>query len=246
MTALLLVAHGSRDPRAAASTRALVRAVARAQPDTHVRAAYLDHTAPTVSSALGALSATGHAEAVVVPLLLTEAYHGRVDIPSVLAEIRASGLPLTVRRSPVLGPGSAGVDAALVRALRGRLRTSGGYDAVVLAAAGTRDDIARATVVDAADALGSELGVPCLAGYASAAVPTPGEAVRALRGRGARRVAVASYFLAPGLLHDGALASAFAAGAVAASAPLGDAQEIVDLVLSRAALAGRDLLAQTV
>jgi hypothetical protein len=46
-------------------------------------------------------------------------------------------------------------------------------------------------------------------------------------------VVVASYFLAPGLLYDNAVASALSAGAVAVAPPLTDAPELVTLVARR-------------
>jgi galactokinase len=55
--------------------------------------------------------------------------------------------------------------------------------------------------------------VPAAVAYASAAPPTAGAAVEHLQALGARRVAVASYFLAPGRLYDIAVESALAAGA---------------------------------
>jgi sirohydrochlorin ferrochelatase len=61
--------------------------------------------------------------------------------------------------------------------------------------------------------------------------------VTALRDRGAERIAVAAYFLAPGLLYDRAVTGARAAGASVAAAPLGDAPEIAELVLRRADVA---------
>ncbi|MGH3647814.1 MAG: cobalamin biosynthesis protein CbiX, partial [Micromonosporaceae bacterium] len=57
--------------------------------------------------------------------------------------------------------------------------------------------------------------------------------VRALRGGAARRVAVASYFLAPGLLYDRAVAGAQDAGAVAVADPLVAVPELVSVVLDR-------------
>ncbi|MBX6354586.1 MAG: cobalamin biosynthesis protein CbiX [Micromonosporaceae bacterium] len=234
---VVLVAHGSRDPRAAASTRALTRAVAAARPGLDVRAAYLDFTPPRPAQVLGALQEAGHAVATLVPLLLTAAYHGRVDIPEVLARARADGLRAEVSVTDVLGPVGGRAHPALLAGLRRRLAELGvAYDGVVLAAAGTRDEAARATIGQVADALGAELGVPCIPAYASAAGPTGGEAVRQLRRRGARRVAVAGYFLAPGRLYDAVTGSARAAGVVGVAAPLGAAREIARLVLDRAGL----------
>jgi sirohydrochlorin ferrochelatase len=236
-------------------TRALVRAVAAARPGLDVRPAYLDHAGPRPGEVLAAMAGIGHGDAGVVPLLLTAAYHGRVDLPAVLAAARSDGLTLPVRMTDVLGPVGGVTPAPLVAALRRRLAESfsprsranprgwtikppgfaldRGYDAVVLAAAGTRDAEARATVAEAAAGLGGALGVPCLPGYASAAAPTAGEAVTRLQAAGARRVAVAAYFLATGQLYRTAVDSARAAGAVAVAAPLADAPELAHLILAR-------------
>ena len=226
-TGVVLVAHGSRDPRAAASTSALAEALADAHPEWEVHASYLDHAGPRPLDVLRWLARSGHERAIVVPLLLTAAYHGKVDVPAVLDEAR--DLPIDVRLADVLGP----VSDLLVDGLIRRLPTVD-LDAVVLSAAGTRDPAARATVEQAALALGARLGLPCTVAYASAAPPMPGDAVRA---SGAARVGVASYFLAPGLLYDKAVSSAISAGAIAVAPPLGDAPEVVALIAYRVAAA---------
>ncbi|MBL7255037.1 sirohydrochlorin chelatase [Paractinoplanes lichenicola] len=230
-TAVVLVAHGSRDPRAAASTQALARAVRRAHPSWDVHASFLDHAGPRPLDVLRSLPGR---RVVLVPLLLTAAYHGRVDIPAVVAE--AASLPVDVTLADVLGPSPLLVDGVARRLGPARL------DAVVLAAAGTRDAAARETITWAAGALSARLSVPCLAAYASAAPPDPGAAVSRLRAAGARRVGMATYFLAPGYLYDVAVRSALEAGAVSAAEPLGDAPELVRLVAARVrAAAGRTL-----
>lgn len=269
-TAVVLVAHGSRDPRAAAATRALARSVAVARPGWDVHDSYLDHSLPRPVDVLARLATSGHRRAVMVPLLLTAAYHGRVDVPAEVAAARAAGLRLDVDITDVLGPRDGHVDplltAGLIRRLAeadqdpqdghrasssvaavlpdGRVARGHGFDAVVLAAAGTRDSGARGTVGRAAAALSARLDVPCRVAYASAAPPAAGAAVQRLHTAGARRVGVAAYFLAPGLLYDATVASARAAGAAGVAAPLGDAPELVDLVLSRVdAVADRSLIA---
>jgi sirohydrochlorin ferrochelatase len=224
--AVLLVAHGSRDPRAAAATSALARAVQEVHPEWEVYASYLDHQGPRPFDVLAGLDAAGHRRAVLVPLLLTAAYHGRVDVPAVVRAADES-LRIDVGLTDVLGPVSPLLLEGLVRRLAA---ASPAFDAVVLAAAGTRDAAARATVEEAASALGERLGVPCAVAYASAAPPTAGAAVERLRAAGARRVGVAAYFLAPGRLYDVAAQSARAAGAVTVAEPLTDAPELVRLV----------------
>ena len=222
----MLVAHGSADPRAAAATRALARA-AGAHPSC------LDHAGPRPGEVLAGLAAEGHDRITVVPLLLTAAYHNRVDIPAAV-----DGVDATVAVADVLGPVGGLVPGALLAGLHRRLAETGArYDAVVLAAAGTRDRAALSTVERSALALGARLGVPGAAAYASASPPTAGDAVALLRARGYRRVAVAAYFLASGRLYDAARGSALDAGAVAVAEPLTDAPELVRLVRDRVATA---------
>jgi sirohydrochlorin ferrochelatase len=225
---VVLVAHGSKDPRAAISTRALAEAVAGAHPEWEVHESYLDHAGPRPLDVLAWLSAAGHRRAVLVPLLLTAAYHGRVDVPAVATAARTAGLRIDVEIADILGPVSTPLVDGLIRRL-----PEGDIDAVVLAAAGTRNAAARATVADAAAELGRRLGVPCEVAYASAAPPTAAVAVSALWAAGASRVGMAAYFLAPGLLYDVAVESALSAGAVAIAPPLGDAPELVRLVTAR-------------
>ncbi len=234
---LVLVAHGSRDARAARSTHALARAVGAARPDARVATAFLDFEAPGLAAALRQEASNGHHTATVVPLLLTAAYHGRVDVPGVLRTVSE----LRVGLAPVLGPvGGRQADevalSLLVRALGRRLAEASAdpLDGVVLAAAGTSHVDALTSVDLVADALGATLGVPCVAGYASGAGRSTAQAVAVLRARGAERIAVAAYFLAPGLLYDRATASALTAGAHVVAAPLGDAPEVAELVLRRA------------
>src|SRR6201999_3886237 len=77
---LIAVAHGSSDPRAAASVGTLLdlvrqRAETAGFPGLDVRAAYLGHAAPSLAQALAALDGGPRdREAVVLPLLLTAAY----------------------------------------------------------------------------------------------------------------------------------------------------------------------------
>jgi sirohydrochlorin ferrochelatase len=197
---------------------------------------FLDHAGPRPGAVLFDLERAGYRGAVLVPLLLTAAYHGRVDIPATLSSARKAGLRLDVAVADVLGPVGGVVPAELLAALRRALVfRSGRFDALVLAAAGTRDAAARATVDAVAHRLAASFGVPCVAAYASAAEPTPGDAVAALRAAGARRVAMAGYFLAPGRLYDTAADSARAAGAVAVARPLGASPDLVRLVQRRIA-----------
>lgn len=220
---LLLVAHGSRDPRANATTRALARVVAAARPGLDVRVSFLELAEPGPAAVLRALGGS----AVIVPLLLTNAYHGRIDLPAQVAGFDvALGAPLGLPdgRAHLLAGLAKRLDAAISR---------DAYDGLVLAAAGTRMADARVVVEEAGEQLGARLGVPVEVAYAAGATPTGGEAVARLRDRGARRIAVASYFLACGRLYDMVTGSAVRAGVVAVAEPLGASWDLARLVLER-------------
>jgi sirohydrochlorin ferrochelatase len=175
----------------------------------------------------------GHRSAVVVPLLLTAAFHGRVDLPGVIDRAVHGGLSLRVRTTDVLGPVGGVVPALLLAALRRQLPAVDA-DGVVMLAAGTRDELARHTVDVAAAALGQQLGLPCRAAFASGSPVTGAVAVSALRSQGCASVVMSSYFLATGKLHETAVASAASAGALVPPAPpLGGALDLARLVVAR-------------
>ena len=242
---LVAVAHGSSDPRAAASVDTLLslvraRAAAAGYPGLDVRAAYLGHAAPTLAQALGAVDG---AAAVVLPLLLTAAYHSKTDIPKLLHEVRGARPRLGISYGRPLGP-----HPLLRRALERRLADAADGEppsantavpaasttAVVLAAAGSSDPAANAVITDQAECWQAERGWRAvLPAYASAASPTPPEAVAAARRSGARRVLVASYLLCPGVFADQIRSDCLAAGADVVSPVLGAAPEIADIVLGR-------------
>jgi sirohydrochlorin ferrochelatase len=221
MRPLLLVAHGSRDPRAARTTRALARVVAAARPGLDVRVSFLELADPSPATVLRAIDEP----AVVVPLLLTNAYHGRIDLP---AQVRGFDVALAAP----LGEVSDRLLDGLVKRLDDSTAATA-YNGIVIAAAGTRVGAARATVEQVAQALSERLGVPAQVAYAAGAVPTGGEAVRMLRERGADRAAVVAYFLACGQLYAAVTDSAVRAGAVAVAEPLGASWDLARLILDR-------------
>ena len=247
--ALVAVAHGSADPRAAAAISALVPLVARRAADRglsvpELRVAYLGHAAPSVPQVMRAFGPD--TQVTVLPLLLTAAYHSKTDIPRVLA--RAGTARLNLRYGAPLGP-----HPLLLRALERRLPATAlenrSETGVVLAAAGSSDPAANATIAGLAaqwQAAGGWFGVrPAYASPAAAGgqdstaaaggqdSTTPGQAVTELLRAGACRVVVASYLLAPGLFADRIRDAALAAGAAEVSPALGAVPEVADIVLDR-------------
>ncbi|WP_165988009.1 sirohydrochlorin chelatase [Streptomyces sp. YIM 98790] len=215
---LVAVAHGSPDPRAQHTIRALLRRVRALRPAVRVELGHLETDRPLLADTLRGL----HGETVLVPLLFGRGYHVKHDIPGVLAG--AGHCSATV--AACLGP-----HPLLVDALHGRLLQAGYRGgAVVLAAAGSRDPESAAGTRYTADMLAARLGgVPVVPAYASAAAPTVPEAVSLLRAGGHREIAVASCFTAPG--YFASRCAEAAPGVV--SAPLGAHPALARLLLHR-------------
>jgi sirohydrochlorin ferrochelatase len=229
---LVLVAHGSRDPRALVTVRALQARVRERRPGLDVHLGHIELNAPLLPDTLGTLAAAGAppvAAPVLVPLLFSPGYHVKHDIPEMAAAAR-----IHARVAAPLGP-----HPLLAETLHARLTEAGWpprmtdaerrVSAVVLAAAGSRDPESAAGTRRTARLLAERLGVPVVPAYASAASPTVPEALRELAARGRHRAAVASCFTAPGRF---ATQCAGAAPWIAA-APLGDHPAMVRLVLHR-------------
>lgn len=232
MSALVAVAHGSRDGRSAAAVSELIE-VARAQrPELDVRLAFLDFNAPRLPDVLTAVAGDGHRRAVVVPLLLGSAHHARVDVPAAVdrAISRLPGLDVLI--SDVLGPDPRLSAAALDRLGQAGVSPGERGLGVVLAAAGCSDPAANAAVHTEAASWPRTV-----AAFAAATSPDVGTAADELRTGGARRVAIAPWFLAPGRLLDRVSAAA-GPGAVVAE-PLGAHPAVAELVHYRYAAAIR-------
>ena len=127
----------------------------------------------------------GHDEIVVVPLLLTEAFHANVDVPSAVAEATAGTPSVQIRATSILG-----LEPCFLQVLDIRMREALSavrareLDALVLAAAGSSDPLANQAVARLARLWGSHHKLPVTAAFASSAPPATGEAVRAFRARG--------------------------------------------------------------
>ncbi|WP_448316226.1 sirohydrochlorin chelatase [Streptomyces sp. CO7] len=232
---LLVTAHGSRDPRHAATVHALVARVREQRPGLRVETAFLDFNLPTVTGVLESLAAGGVRDVVVQPLLLTRAFHAKADIPAVLRQAPAR---LRITTAEVLGP-----DPLLLDALERRLHEAGLTPAdrpatgIVLASAGSTDPEAIAVIAEIARELRHTGWCAVRPAFASAAspegFPRTEDAVRELRAAGCARVAVAPYVLAPGRLPDRIAAGAVSAGADVLAGVLGPSPEVARVLLAR-------------
>jgi len=110
--ALILFAHGARDPRWAAPFEAVAERVRQARPDTSVRLAFLELMSPSLDAAIDALAAQGCRSIDVLPLFLGTGGHLRRDLAALIesARSRHPGLALTAHAA-------AGEQARLIDAM---------------------------------------------------------------------------------------------------------------------------------
>jgi len=180
--ALIALAHGSRDPRSAATITQLVAEVRHQRPDLRIESAFLELSKPSFETTVAKLVRAGFDEIVVVPLLLSQAYHAKVDVPDKIAEALAAHPGLKIRMTSVLGLETRFLEVLDVRMREAlsaaRVRE---LDALVLAAAGSSDPLANQAVARLARQWGAHHKLPVVAAYASTSPPATGEAVRAFR-----------------------------------------------------------------
>ena len=223
---IVLLAHGSPDPRHARGVETLADHVRTLVPDRPVHTAYLDHHAPSPSETAAGIGS----RAVVVPVLLTPAYHAKVDVPAAVNQMIAdSGSDVGV--AAALGPHRLLLDAAEeLLALEGIEPDPS--TAVVLYAAGSSDSEAVATVgqtiVDHPREGWGRWGVAALDGGA-----TMEQVLRTMPDEVERTVAV-SFMVAEGILRDRMAQHCGRAGVSMVPGALAQTGAMAQLVLTRA------------
>jgi sirohydrochlorin ferrochelatase len=229
---LVLTAHGSADPRSAANAHETAEGVRRLRPGLDVRVAFCEQNTPNLADVLRTVVP---GSAVVVPLLLADAYHARVDIPAMIADSGSHA-----RQAGVLGE-----DDRLVHVLRQRLEQAGVSRldprvGVIVAAVGSSNTHANERTATVAADLVLGTGWTAAAAFATGPTPTPADAAATLTARGATRLVVAPWFLAPGRITDRVAAFAHTHG-LPMTAPLGAHRQVAETVLDRydAALSSR-------
>lgn len=221
-----MIAHGSPDPRHREGVERLVDAVRdRVRPGRGVGACYLDHHGPSPSELAGELGRS----AVAVPVLLTPAYHARVDVPAAVRALAAAGADVQLR--PPLGP-----DVRLLDACEELLAAAGVVPdpdtAVVLFVAGASDTGAVATV-------GETIETSPRTGWGRWAVAAleGGEAVENVVSRlqgVADRVVAVPFMIAEGMLRDRMVLRCDALAVPMVAGSLSQTAALADLVIARA------------
>ena len=87
--ALILFAHGARDPQWAAPFEAVATQVQALRPHVQVCLAYLEFMSPTLLEAVTQIVAAGCLRVTVLPLFLGSGGHVRRDLPTLIEQLRS-------------------------------------------------------------------------------------------------------------------------------------------------------------
>lgn len=238
---VVLLSHGSADPRARLACDLLARRVGH-RLGAFVAQATLDLDRPRLDGAINYLASKGIHDLVVVPMLLTTAYHATQDVPMFAAATQASH-----PRARIAMAAPMGADPYLLKGLDSVLKSAGFRPdpgtAVVLASAGSSFAAARSRHAALALEWRTHGWGASAVAFASGPGPRVEQAVGELRDAGYDEICVSPFLIAPGVMSQRIATSARASGAHAVTGTLHGTDAAMEVVLRRvrAAVEQRDL-----
>jgi len=102
-SAILLFAHGARDPSWALPFQAIQNAVAQASPEKRVELAYLELMIPSLPDTAEKLIEEGVQSITIVPLFMAQGGHLKKDLPVLLDALRAQHPAVALTLTPAIG-----------------------------------------------------------------------------------------------------------------------------------------------
>jgi len=124
-SAILLFAHGARDPAWAEPFRRIAARLGRRQPGIRVELAFLELMQPTLDSAIAGMAAEGIRHVTVVPLFLAQGGHLKQDLPRLLDDVRGDHPALRIDVTSPIGDSEVLTNAIADWALEQHLARSG-------------------------------------------------------------------------------------------------------------------------
>jgi len=116
-TALILFAHGARDPEWAAPLRRVCAAVRAQAPELRVELAFLELLTPGLLDSAESLLAEGYERLVVLPMFLARGGHVRHDVPRLIDELRERNPQARIELSGAVGEAESVVQAMAAHVL---------------------------------------------------------------------------------------------------------------------------------
>ncbi len=111
MTAIVLFAHGSRDPTWQRPMLAVAQRIRDQVPHAWVVCAYLELTEPSLPQAVAQAVEAGHVHIRVMPMFLGVGKHVREDLPLLMAQLQAQHPQVLFDLQAAVGEQSAVLDA---------------------------------------------------------------------------------------------------------------------------------------
>ena len=119
MTAIVLFAHGSRDPAWQRPMLAVAQRIRDQLPQAWVACAYLELTEPSLTQAVAQAVTLGHVQIRVLPMFLGVGKHVREDLPILMAQLQHDHPQVRFDLQPAVGEQSAVLDALALAATLG-------------------------------------------------------------------------------------------------------------------------------
>lgn len=88
-TALILFAHGSRDPDWPSPLRRVRSAVLTGSPGLRVELAFLEFITPSLQDCVSTMVSEGFDRIIIVPMFIAQGGHLKNDLPLIVDELRA-------------------------------------------------------------------------------------------------------------------------------------------------------------
>lgn len=102
-SAVVLFAHGSRDPLWRVPIDAVATAMRDQAPKVAVHCAFLELMTPDLPTVVNALVQDGHRAIRIVPMFLGVGRHGREDLPALVAQLRQDHPEVRLELTPAVG-----------------------------------------------------------------------------------------------------------------------------------------------
>jgi sirohydrochlorin cobaltochelatase len=109
--ALILFAHGSRDPQWAEPFRAVRDKVIASRPGADVELAFLEIMQPSLAEAVDRLVARGHRRLTIAPLFMAQGAHLKRDLAGLAADAKARHAGIEIVLLPAAGAAEPVLDA---------------------------------------------------------------------------------------------------------------------------------------
>lgn len=117
--AIILFAHGARDPDWAAPFNIIKQQLQAARPQLQVELAFQDFMSPTLAEAAAQLAARAVKRAALVPLFMAQGGHLKQDLPRMVGKIREQYPQLELQVMPAIGDSPEILQAITDWVLRG-------------------------------------------------------------------------------------------------------------------------------